>query len=247
MGSNSSSGGSGNNNSEKKESPKKKSANKTPSSRPTMANVAGPTKKTYATPRTLSDPREKNDTAAKMSLFREQGATNLKNKKIFTPGAAILSGVGQATSRYNRDYFANEVLGKGAYKGTTKQDFEKMSRTSQESLYSGYMSGRQSGKTDAYGRDINKTDRGGNSGGAIRTSGQVVQAPTVTAPTVTAPTVTAPTTAEVSQSAATDAAEDNILLRKRRTKSRGRSTTIVTGSTGATGSLTLGIPSLLGR
>jgi hypothetical protein len=99
------------------------------------------------------------------------------------------------------------------------------------------MSGRQSGKRDAYGRDINQTDRGGNSGGAIGTSGQVVQAPTVTAPT----------TAEVSQSAATDAAEDNILLRKRRTKARGRSTTIVTGSTGATGSLTLGIPSLLGR
>jgi hypothetical protein len=50
--------------------------------------------------------------------------------------------------------------------------------------------------------------RGGDGGGAIGTSGQVVQAPTVTAPT----------TAEVSQSAAADAAEDNILLRKRRAK-----------------------------
>ena len=233
MGSNSSSGGSGNNNSKKKESPRKKSTNKTPSSRPTMADVAGPTKKTYTTPGTLSDPREKNDTAAKMSLFREQGATNLKNTKIFTPGAAILSGVGQATSRYNRDYFANEVLGKGAYKGTTKQDFEKMSRTSQENLYSGYMSGRQSGKTDAYGNPVPQ----GDNGGAMGSSGTVVKSPIVTSPT----------TAEVSQSAATDAAEDNILLRKRRTKARGRSTTIVTGSTGATGSLTLGIPSLLGR
>ena len=216
MGSNSSSGGSGNNNS---------------------ANNIPPSKRKYDVSGTLSDPREKDDTAAKMSLFREQGATNLKNTKIFTPGAAILSGVGQATSRYNRDYFANEVLGKGAYKETTKQDFEKMSRTSQESLYSGYMSGRQSGKTDAYGRDINQTDRGGNSGGAIGTSGQVVQAPTVTAPT----------TAEVSQSAATDATEDNILLRKRRTKARGRSLTIATTPTGATSSLTLGRPSLLGR
>ena len=216
MGSNSSSGGSGNKNS---------------------ANNVPPSKRKYDVSGTLSDPREKDDTAAKMSLFREQGATDLKNTKFYTPTTAILAGVGQATSRYNRDYFANEVLGKGAYKETTKQDFEKMSRTSQESLYSGYMSGRQSGKTDAYGRDINQTDRGGNSGGAIGTSGQVVQAPTVTAPT----------TAEVSQSAATDATEDNILLRKRRTKARGRSLTIATTPTGATGSLTLGRPSLLGR
>ena len=82
-------------------------------------------------------------------------------------------------------------------------------------------------------------NNGGNNGGAIATSGQVVQAPTVTAPT----------TAEVSQSAATDAVEDNILLRKRRTKARGRSLTIQTGPTGlqTNGSLTLGRPSLLGR
>jgi len=212
MGSNSSSGGSGNNNS---------------------ANNVPPSKRKYDVSGTLSDPREKDDTAAKMSLFREQGATNLKNTKFYTPTTAILAGVGQATSRYNRDYFANEVLGKGAYKGTTKQDFEKMSRTSQENLYSGYMSGRQSGKTDAYGNPVPQ----GDNGGAIGTSGQVVQAPTVTSPTET----------EVSQSAATDADQDNILLRKRRTKARGRSLTIQTGPTGATGSLTLGRASLLGR
>jgi len=212
MGSNSSSGGSGNNNS---------------------ANNVPPSKRKYDVSGTLSDPREKDDTAAKMSLFREQGATDLKNTKFYTPTTAILAGVGQATSRYNRDYFANEVLGKGAYKGTTKQDFEKMSRTSQENLYSGYMSGRQSGKTDAYGNPVPQ----GDNGGAIGTSGQVVQAPTVTSPTET----------EVSQSAATDADQDNILLRKRRTKDRGRSLTIQTGPTGATGSLTLGRASLLGR
>ena len=212
MGSNSSSGGSGNKNS---------------------ANNVPPSQRKYDVSGTLSDPREKDDTAAKMSLFREQGATDLKNTKFYTPTTAILAGVGQDTSRYNRDYFANEVLGKGAYKETTKQDFEKMSRTSQESLYSGYMSGRQSGKTDAYGNPVPQ----GDNGGAIGTSGQVVQAPTVTAPT----------TAEVSQSAATDATEDNILLRKRRTKARGRSLTIATTPTGATGSLTLGRPSLLGR
>jgi hypothetical protein len=85
--------------------------------------------------------------------------------------------------------------------------------------------------------DVAGGNRGGDGGGAMTTSGQVVQAPTVTSPTE----------AEVSQSAATDATEDNILLRKRRTKARGRSLTIATTPTGATGSLTLGRPSLLGR
>ena len=236
MGSNSSSGGSGNNNS---------------------ANNVPPSKRKYDVSGTLSDPREKDDTAAKMSLFREQGATNLKNTKFYTPTTAILAGVGQATSRYNRDFFTNEVLGKGAYKGTTKQDFEKMSRTSQENLYSGYRSGINSGQRDAYGNlkagyrteniaykkaDGTMTTREvvmSDSGGAMGSSGQVVQAPTVTSPT----------TAEVSQSAAADAAEDNILLRKRRAKAVGRSVTIATGPTGSptNGSLTLGRPSLLGR
>jgi len=60
---------------------------------------------------------------------------------------------------------------------------------------------------------------------------------------------TAPTTAEVSQSEAATAAaaEDSLILRKRRAKAKGRSPTIMTGVTGATGSLTLGKPSLLGR
>jgi len=213
MGSNSSSGGSGNNNS---------------------ANNVPPSKRKYDVSGTLSDPREKDDTAAKMSLFREQGATNIKNMKFQTPTTAILSRPLQAGSRVTRDYFTGEVLGKGAYKGTTKQDFEKMTRSAQESMYKTYITGRTSGKTDAYGRTISASENGG-----ATSSGMVVQAPTVTSPT----------TAEVSQSAAADAVEDNILLRKRRTKAVGRSTTIVTGPTGSptNGSLTLGRPSLLGR
>jgi len=78
-----------------------------------------------------------------------------------------------------------------------------------------------------------------NNNGGATSSGMVVQAPTVTAPT----------TAELSQSAATDVDEDNILLRKRKAKAVGRSVTIATGPTGSptNGSLTLGRPSLLGR
>lgn len=85
--------------------------------------------------------------------------------------------------------------------------------------------------------NVGTTERGGDGGGAMTTSGQVVQAPQP---------MVAPTTAEVSQSSTTDA-EDPILLRKRKTLARGRSITIATSPTGATGSLTLGKPSLLGR
>ena len=68
--------------------------------------------------------------------------------------------------------------------------------------------------------------------------------------------VQSPTTAEVSQSATAEVSqsataeskeEDDILLRKRRNKAKGRSPTILTGVTGVTGGLTLGKPSLLGR
>jgi len=181
---------------------------------------------------TLSDPREKDDTAAKMDLFREQGATNIKNTPMVGAGA-ILKPAFQAGSRVTRDYFVGEVLGKGAYKGTSRQEFERMSRSAQESMYKTYITGRTSGKTDAYGRTITQSDNGG----AITSSGQVVQAPKVEA---------APTTAEVSQATTTAATEDDILLRKRKTKARGRSPTIMSGVAGVTGGLTLGKPSLLG-
>ena len=216
MGSNSSSGGGGGGN--------RSSANNVP-----------PSRRKYDVSGTLADPREKDDTAAKMSLFREQGATNIKNTPMFGTGA-ILKPAFQAGSRKTRDYFVGEVLGKGAYKGTSRQEFERMSRSAQESMYKTYITGRTSGKTDAYGRTITQSDNGG----AITSSGQVVQAPKVEV---------APTTAEVSQATTTAATEDDIILRKRRAKAKGRSPTIMTGVTGVastTGGLTLGKKSLLG-
>ena len=73
---------------------------------------------------------------------------------------------------------------------------------------------------------------------------QVVQAPPVD---LTKPV--SPTNAEVSQSAAADAAtaEDDIAYRKRKTKRVGRSLTILTSSKGVTDGLTLGKRSLLGQ
>jgi len=104
---------------------------------------------------------------------------------------------------------------------------------SKYSNYEDYIRARGRGEVDAYGRTISKSDNGG----ATDTGGQVVQAPEVTAPT----------TAEVSQAATTEAAEDSLILRKRRAKAKGRSPTIMTGVTGVNDNLTLGKPSLLGR
>ena len=63
-------------------------------------------------------------------------------------------------------------------------------------------------------------------------------------------TILSPTTAEVSQSEAanTTSEEDSILLRKKKTKAKGRSQTILTSSKGVTtdDTLTLGKKSLLG-
>jgi hypothetical protein len=76
-----------------------------------------------------------------------------------------------------------------------------------------------------------RENRGGN---------QVVQSPTdvevsqVTQTEVTTPEIDTPK-------------EDDITIRKRKAKARGRSPTILTGVTGVTGGLTLGKPSLLGR
>ena len=140
MGASSSGGGSGGNN--------RSSANNIP-----------PSRRKYAAPGTLSDPREKDDTAAKMDLFYERGATKIK-EGVKTPSIAVnvatsvLSGPLQAGSRKNREFFTNKVLGSKNYKGTTKSDFQNLSATAQEKMYSDYMSGRTSGRTDAYGNPI---------------------------------------------------------------------------------------------
>jgi len=207
---------------------------------------------TYKTSREIgittqySKTREQDIKKEKEKAFQEQGAYNTRRSvQGMFPGATkvvanILSPTLEKNAVRTRKFFTDYVLGEGGkknslYAGMNKSQFEKLSVEKQNEMYSEYSKNRMSGTRDAYGREI----RGGDGGGAIGTSGQVVQAPTVTAPT----------TAELSQSAATDVDEDNILLRKRRAKAVGRSVTIATGPTGSptNGSLTLGRPSLLGR
>ena len=84
--------------------------------------------------------------------------------------------------------------------------------------------------------DMNRERQGGGNG-----NNQVTQVPK---------TILSPTTAEVSQSEAANATseEDSIYLRKKKTKAKGRSQTILTSSKGVTTDegLTLGKKSLLG-
>jgi hypothetical protein len=144
--------------------------------------------------------------------------------KKFISGGGIIGAVTkpfrEKTEAANRKFYEEKVVPAGKIKkGTT---------------YESYMKARLAGKTDAYGNPISQGDNGGGN--------QVVQA----SPVATIMPVGTPTEVEISQSEATEAKEDDILLRKRKAKARGRSPTIMTGVTGATGSLTLGKPSLLG-
>ena len=163
--------------------------------------------------------------------FRNRGKDSIN--KIKTPATIILGPALKAGTVVNRDFFTDKVLGSKNYKGTTKQDFDKMTARQQDDMYSSYMSGRQSGKTDAYGNAINA----GNDNNTPR--------PTILKKTAGGQTVqtTSPTEAEVSQSAAADAEAYDL----RKTKKRGRSMTTLTSSKGVTDNkLTLGKPSLLG-
>ena len=165
------------------------------------------------------------------NAFRNRGKDSVN--KISTPATMILGPALKAGTVVNRDFFTDKVLGSKNYKGTTKQDFDKMTARQQDDMYSSYMSGRQSGKTDAYGNTLS----GGNDNNT--------PAPTILKKTAGGQTIqtTAPTEAELSQSAAADAEAYDL----RKTKKRGRSMTRLTSSKGVIDNkLTLGKPSLLG-
>ena len=92
------------------------------------------------------------------------------------------------------------------------------------------------GDLDSKGRNKgnNNNNNGGNGGGDGNNSNATVPLITPTAP-------------EVSQSNATNAVEeDPLYLRKKKTKAKGRSSTILTSSQGVDEGLTLGKKSLLG-
>lgn len=167
--------------------------------------------------------KEKKDAEA-FKNYTYQPPTGLAK---FSPIAQVMdiTGIGKKTFEVNKSYYERNVKGKakpgGGFYGASIEDFK------------GYMKGRGSGTVDAMGRTISNNDNGG---------GSYVIEKNIGGKTLLTET---PTTAEVSQAKAAQV-EDSIELKKRRVKAKGRSPTIMTGVTGATGGLTLGKPSLLG-
>ena len=188
---------------------------------------AGPNR-TTATKIGVGDINEKGKQTSD-NAFRNRGKDNVN--KISTPATMILGPALKAGTVVNRDFFTDKVLGSKNYKGTTKQDFDKMTARQQDDMYGSYMSSRQSGKTDAYG---NATNNQGGDGAVIKKNigGSTIQ-------------TTAPTEAEVSQSEAANADAAALKVKK-----RGRSASIMTGPKGVTRTSTdysLGKKSLLGQ
>jgi len=155
--------------------------------------------------------------------FDERGKVKIDQeiKKLTTPlGAKILSGPFKAGSKKTRDFFTDKVLTseRGMKNlGTSKEDFLSMSISQQESIYSDYLSGRQSGATDAYGN----ISHGGEDNNQPKTT--YVEGVGASA------VKTSPTGAEVDQASATTMSADATLLA---TKKKGRKDTILTAAQG---------------
>jgi len=101
-----------------------------------------------------------------IDAFRNRGAEKIK-KGIKTPSlivnaaGAILSKPLQAGSKITRDFYTDKVLGSKNFKGQTKTEFLSMSANDQEKQYKDYIDNRTSGRTDAYGNDISRDGRTG--------------------------------------------------------------------------------------
>ena len=189
---------------------------------------------TYTTTKVSEATKRRNQLALDLQK-QKQDAIAFKNYTYepptglakFSPLAQGLhiTGIGKKTFEVNKSYYERNVIGKakpgGGFYGASIDD------------YKGYIQGRGSGTVDAMGRTISNNDNGG---------GSYVVEKNIGGKTLL---TTTPTTAEVSQAKAAQV-EDSIELKKRRVKAKGRSPTIMTGVTGATGGLTLGKPSLLG-
>ena len=211
------------------------SRNRSPSS---SGNVGPAGRKTDGSYGTAADARQ----ASKRNQFRNEGAKEIR-EGVNTPSmavnavAAILSGPLQAGSRVNRDFFTDQVLGSKNFRGTTKSDFEKMSLTEQEKMYDNYMSGRQTGKTDAYGNTISQGG-GGNQDQGIELAKGATGTATTTGPGEIQKTATNTMTTKDAKKNSTD----TLLANKR----KGRKSTNKTSATGLEDDYTLAKKKLLG-
>jgi len=185
------------------------------------------TQYTQYTPKQLEEAKKKVDRDKKADDLKRLNEMQYEPPKFTGPAGAVYSGlIGKKTFEVNKSYFQKNVADQFI-------NGKKSAYTNSPESFKKYMQDRGMGKVDAYGRTISNNDNGG---------GSYVIEKNIGGKTLL---TTTPTTAEVSQSKAAQA-EDSIELKKRRVKAKGRSPTIMTGVTGATGGLTLGKPSLLG-
>ena len=173
----------------------------------------------------LKADKQKKDAEAFKNM-KYEGPSGLGKYNLLAQGLHI-TGIAKKTFEVNKSYYERNVIGKkkadGTFYSASVEDYDN------------YMKGRTGGTLDAMGRTISNNDNRG---------GQVVIEKKIGGNTILTET---PTSAEVSQAKATEQVAEDEETRKRRVKAKGRSPTILTGVTGATGGLTLGKPSLLGR
>ena len=165
---------------------------------------------------------EKDDTLAKLEVFKTAGATKLENQKLIG-ATGILKGGFQKGSIKTRTFFIDKVLESDKAKkniGYTKDEFSKLSSAKQEEVYKGYLGKRTSNTTDAYGNPI------GGSGGNDNYNQPIL---TSAAETLPANNIPAPTNAEVTQAGSTTMSADEILVAN---KKKGRVETIMTSASG---------------
>ena len=173
--------------------------------------------------------------------FRNRGAEKIK-KGVKTPslainvGAKILSKPLQAGSKVTRDFFTDKVLGSKNFKNVTKEEFLGYDADKQEMMFGSYMSNRQSGRTDAYGNNISRDARTGQSKKSVEQPKVASQMDNsdVKSDLITADK-TAPTNAEMT--------DDEVTIKNKR---KGRKRTVLTSVTGVEGYPTLSKKTLLG-
>jgi len=96
---------------------------------------------------------EKDDTDAKIEVFKTKGATDIENKKLIGTTGLLKEGFKKG-SVATRTMFYDDVLTSKRAKtniGYTQEEFRNLSSTKQEEVYKGYLDNRMSGATDAYG------------------------------------------------------------------------------------------------
>ena len=191
--------------------------------------VAGKTKRTYGTAEDARKTLERNQ-------FRNRGADKLENQKLIGAPLNLLKGPLKEGTKVNRDFFTDKVLGSKNFRGMSKKDFLNKTEMQQEIIYGDYMSNRQTGRTDAYGNDISRDGRSGESQKSIeqpKTASQMdnsgVKSDLITADK------TAPTDVEMTQ--------DEINVANKRGK---KTKTVLTSSKGDNSRTTLGKKTLLG-